>query len=150
MERISTFIISVVLIIAIILGIYFVHKYSYIDSIEISVFTEEKEYSTIEHYLYDVNKIKKYFMFYNTLINYRKKHDKKIECLYRVTINSTDLICYDGNKDGYAKYSRRIDTVDDVKEKIKKKNIEAVGENKYRTKVIKLNKKLADMLVGLY
>ena len=150
MERTLTFIISIFLIIAIVVGIYFVHKYSYIDNIEISVLTEENEYMTIEPYLYDVNMIKKNFMFSSTLFDKADKYNKEVTCSYKIIINNDDIICYDGNKDGYAKYSRRVDSIDDVKEKIKKKKIEAVGNAKYIVKIIKLKKDLADMLVGLY
>ncbi len=150
MERFFYFLLSIVLIIAIIFGIYFVSKYSYVEGVGISVYTEDKEYLFIDPYRYDVNKIKKYFMFSSTLFNHSKKYNKEIKCLYKVSINDSDIICYDGNKDGYAKYSKRIDTIDDVKEKVKKKNIEAVGENKYKTKVIKLTKDFTKMLVDLY
>ncbi len=150
MERFFNFLLSIVLIIAIIFGIYFVSKYSYVDRVGISVYTEDKEYMVIDPYRYDVNKIKKYFMLSSTFFNHSKKYNKKVKCLYKVSINDNDIICYDGNKEGYAKYSKRIDTIDDVKEKVKKKNIEAVGENKYKTKVIKLNKDFTKMLVDLY
>ena len=148
MNKILTLLGSVLLIIVIVITFYFVHKYSYIETIEISVFTDENEYMLIEPYRYDINKIKKYFMISNTLIS--QKTDKEIECIYKVNINDHDLICYDGNDDYLATYSRRIDTVDDVKEKIKKKNVKAIGDDKYEVKTFKMNKDFAKMLVDLY
>ena len=72
------------------------------------------------------------------------------KCSYKININDHDLICYDGNEDFYATYSRRIDSVDDIKEKIKKKNIKAIGNDKYNVKTFKLNEDFAKMLIELY
>ena len=150
MKRALNVILSIILIIVIIIVIYFVHKYSYIENIEISVLNEDNKYMVIEPYRYDVNKIKKYFMLSNTLFDSSKKYKKEIECLYKVNISDHDMICYDGNESNYALYSRRLDSIDDIKEKVKNKNIKAIGDGRYEVKTFKLHKDFAKMLIDLY
>lgn len=148
MKRFLRGFLCIVLIVVIVIAIYFAHKYSYIETVTISVLNESSEYVVIEPYRYDVNKIKRYYMFSNTLS--RVKTNKKMECKYKIDVNETDFICYDGNSDYLATLSKRLDTVDDVKAKVKSKDLKAIGDNKYEVKTFKMQKAFAKMLIDLY
>ena len=134
---------GVLLVIAVIVLFFFANRYSYIDTIEISI-KENGEYITIDPYRYDINKIRRYYMFTNTIINHDLKED--FECKYLVFINNTDEICYDGGK--YALYIKNSESLEDIKEAVKNKDIK-VNKSKVSQKIIVMNKGFAKILKEL-
>ena len=143
MRHFIRIIISLVGIAIIVVLGYFANRYSYIDNVTISI-KENNEYYTIEPYRYDINKIKRYFMFTDTFTDH--KVEEAFECLYRVVINDTDEICYDGGT--HALYTKNKESLNDLKESVKKKDIN-VKKSKAVTKTIVLNKGFRDLLKSL-
>ncbi len=132
--------ISIVSIVVIVILLYLAKKYSYIETIEISI-KDGDSYFVVEPYRYDLNQIKKYYTFTNTIRNY--KIDKSFKCLYKINLNDTDVICYDGGE--YALYSKNVESIDDVKDAVSNKDIK-VNKSKKTSKVIKMNKSFAKLL----
>ena len=143
MSKLLRTLFGVLLVIIVAVLFFFANRYSYIDTIEISVLEDEK-YITVDPYQYDLNKIRRYYMFTNTFIN----HDVKEEfaCKYRVLINNSDELCYDGGK--YALYTKNFESLDDVKEAISKKELK-INKSKSSQKIIVMNKSFAKMLEEL-
>ena len=145
MKTFIKIIVTIVLIVAFI-NLFFIAKgYSYASNIEISIKGEDGTYKIVEPYNYNLSKIKNYFAFTNFYTNH--KEVKESECIYKVLINEKDIICYD--KGNYGTYKRRIDTISDIKEKVKEKDINAQSEDTYKTTNIALNKKFIKLLTSL-
>ena len=142
MARIFRFIYGILLILAIIVAIYLVHKYSYVETVEISILNNDGTYLVIDSYRYNVNDVKKYYMLTNTIIN--NKISEAIICKYRLNINNTDIICYDGGN--YAEYTTYRESLDDYKDAIKDKNISSIDKSVKSSKIIAMNKDLAKLL----
>ena len=81
MRHFIRIIISLIGISAVVILCYFANRYSYIETVSISI-KENDEYLTIEPYRYDINKIKRYFMFTNTIADNNVK--EAFECLYKI------------------------------------------------------------------
>ncbi len=140
MGKVLKILLSIILIIVVIIAIYFANRYSYIDTVQISL-KDGDSYFVVEAYRYDINKVRKYYMFTNTMID--KKVDIKFDCDVRVIINENDELCYDGGK--YALYTKNIETLDDVKAAVKNKKTK-VNKSKTKSKVIVMNKDFAEFL----
>ncbi len=144
MSKILKAFLGIVLIIIIVILFFFANRYSYIDTIEISL-KENGKTVTVEPYRYDVNKIRRYYMFTNTFINHSEV-DIEFECIYRVRINDTDEICYDEGK--YALYTKNYESLDDIKEAVSNKELK-VKKSKKNSKIIIMNQKFAKLLKEL-
>ena len=144
MSKILRVILGVLLVIIVIILFYFANRYSYIETIEISI-KDNNEYFTVEPFRYDINRIRKYYMFTNTIIDH-EGIEEAFECVYKVRINNTDEICYDGGT--YALYTKNIESLDDLKDAVSTKNIN-IKKSKVKRKVIVMNKSFAKMLKEL-